>query len=175
MKKFYFFEGWTPFFWSLERRFFCSRISYNTFSWAVLRYKKAWKMALFFTKTMGLAVVKMWIFWYFKLFIFKGLRGVFIALEYRMTHFPELYCLKRKGWKKGPIFDQNYWLTPWENLNFSSFCSSFFYSLERRFLVLEYRQTHFLCFFFLKWKDEKKLNFWTKTVQDHGLTLLKKC
>ena len=58
-------------------------------------------MALFFTKTMGLAVVKMWIFWYFKLFIFKALRGVFFVLEYRKTHFPELYCLKRKGLKKG--------------------------------------------------------------------------
>lgn len=50
-----------------------------------------------------------------------------------------------------------------------------FYSLESYFLVLECRQTHFLCFFFLKWKDEKKLNFWTKTVEDHGLTVLKKC
>ena len=58
-------------------------------------------MAVFFTKTMGLAVLKMWIFLYFKLFIFKALRGAFFVLECRKTHFAELYCLKRKGWKKG--------------------------------------------------------------------------
>ena len=32
---------------------------------------------------------------------------------------------------------------PWKNLNFSTFRTSCFYRLERRFLVLKYRKTHF--------------------------------
>ena len=31
----------------------------------------------------------------------------------------------------------------WKNVNFSTFSSSCFYSLERRFVVLEYRKRHF--------------------------------
>ena len=34
-------------------------------------------------------------------------------------------------------------LTLWKNVNFSTFRTSCFYSLERRFLVLEYRKRHF--------------------------------
>ena len=72
-----------------------------------------------------------------------------------------------KRMEKGPIFDQNYWLTPWENLNFWSVSSSFFYSLERHFLVLEYRKTHFPGRYWLK-KMEKGTFF----NQNHGLTCL---
>ena len=31
----------------------------------------------------------------------------------------------------------------WKNVNFSTFSTSCFYSLEKRFFVLEYRKTHF--------------------------------
>ena len=45
--------------------------------------------------------------------------------------------------ENGPIFDQKHGLTVRENVNFSTFLTSSFYSLERRFFVLEYRKRHF--------------------------------
>ena len=45
--------------------------------------------------------------------------------------------------EKWPFSDQNHGLTPWENVNFSTFWTSFSNSLERGFLVLEYRKRHF--------------------------------
>ena len=45
-----------------------------------------------------------------------------------------------------------------------------FYSLERRFFVLEYRKTHFSGLYCLKRKDRNKSSFWTK----NGLTPLEK-
>ena len=47
----------------------------------------------------------------------------------------------------------------------------FFYSLERRFFLLEYHKTHFPCLYCLKNKVEK----WPILDQNHGLTPLEKC
>ena len=47
----------------------------------------------------------------------------------------------------------------------------FFYSLERRFSVLEYRKRHFPSLYCLK----KKLEKWPFLDQNHGLTPLEKC
>ena len=41
------------------------------------------------------------------------------------------------------IFGLKPWVSLWKNANFSTFYSSCFYSLERRFVVLEYRKSHF--------------------------------
>ena len=65
----------------------------------------------------------------------------FFALEKRKRHFLGLYCLKKKL-EKWPFLDQNHELTPLENVNFSTFIT-FFYSLETRFFILEYRKRHF--------------------------------
>ena len=48
---------------------------------------------------------------------------------------------------------------PWKNLNFSTFWTSCFYSLERRFFILEYRKTHFPAMYCLKTKRGKMANF----------------
>ena len=45
--------------------------------------------------------------------------------------------------EKWPFWDQNNGLPIWKNVNFSSFGTSSFYCLERRFLNLEYRKSHF--------------------------------
>ena len=44
---------------------------------------------------------------------------------------------------------------PWKNVNFSTFLTSCFYSLERRFSTLEYRKRHFSGLYCLKKKVEK--------------------
>ena len=46
--------------------------------------------------------------------------------------------------EKWPYWDQNHELTPLEkNVNFSTFGTSCFYYLQRRFFNLEYRKSHF--------------------------------
>ena len=161
MKKFYFFDTWIFCFLSVERRFFVLEYRITQFPGLYCFIKKLeyWP---FFHQNHGFSCCKMWIFWYFNLFILKALRGVFFVLEYRKTDFLELYCLKRKGLKKSQFLTKTIGLTPWENLNFSSFWSSFFFSLERR-LVLEYRKTHFPGRYWLK-KDGKRDIFLTKTM-----------
>ena len=43
----------------------------------------------------------------------------------------------------------------WKNVNFSTFSTSFFNSLERRFFVLQYRKKHFAGLYCLKEKVGK--------------------
>ena len=50
----------------------------------------------------------------------------------------------------------------WKHLNFSSFSTSCFYSLERCFFSLEYHKTHFPGLDFLKKEDGKITNFGPK-------------
>ena len=52
--------------------------------------------------------------------------------------------------EKWPFLDQNRGLTPLKNVTFSTFRTSCFYSLERRFFVVEYRKRHFPGPYYLK-------------------------
>ena len=58
-----------------------------------------------------------------------------------------------------------------EIVSFSTFCSSVFYSLERRFFVLQYRKGHFRMLYCRKKKLEKD----PFLDQKHGLIRLEKC
>ena len=81
---------------------------------------------------------KISIFGLFELLDFFALKGVFPF----QNIFPKI-----KRWKKCPILDQSHGLTPLEKSQFSQFLNFLiFFSLERRFLVLEYRKTHFLAY-----------------------------
>ena len=101
---------------------------------------------------------------------FYSLERRFFVLEYRKKYFPGLYCLKKKL-EKWPFLDQNHGLTPLEKCQFFEFSTSFFYSLERRFFVLEYRKRYFPGLYCAK---EKKLEKWPFLDQNHGLTPLEK-
>ena len=101
-------------------------------------------------------------------------RRVFV-LQCRKRHFPSLYCLKKKRWKnfhlwiktmeKWLFLDKNHGLTTLEKWPFSTFWTSCFYSLERRFFVLEYRERHFPGLYCLNQKKTlKNGHFWTKTM-----------
>ena len=95
----------------------------------------------------------------------------FFVLEYRRRHFPGLYCLKKKFGKMA-FFGPKPWNDPFtKNVNFSTIWTSCFYSLERRFFVLEYRKRHFTGLYCLK----KKLEKWPFLDQNHGLIPLEKC
>ena len=87
----------------------------------------------------------------------------FFVLECRERHFHGLYWLKIK-FEKWLFLDQNHGLTPWKNVNFSSFSTCCFYRLERRFYVLEYRKRHFPGLYWLKKKICKNGHFWIKTM-----------
>ena len=72
---------------------------------------------------------KISIFRHFKLLVFIAQKGIF-AVEYRKTHFPGLYCLK-KNLEKWPFLDQNRGLTPLEKCQFSDF-SNFLFSIAKK-------------------------------------------
>ena len=91
-------------------------------------------------------------------FCFYSLERRFFVLEYRKIHFTALYCLKKVP--KMATFGPKAWVTPFgKNVNFSTFWSCCFYSLERRFFVLEYRKRHFLGLYWIKKKVGKMAIF----------------
>ena len=93
---------------------------------------------------------------------FYSLETRFFVLEYRKTHFPGLYCLKTKDGKMAN-FKQKPWVNPFGKIAiFSTFWTCCFCSLEKRFIVLEYRKTHFPALYCLKTKDGKMANFGSK-------------
>ena len=95
---------------------------------------------------------------------FYSLERRFFVLEYRKRHFPGLYCLKKKV-EKMAIFGPKPWVNPFGKMSvFSTFLTSCFYSLERRFFVVKYRKRHFPGLYCPKKKWWKNSHFWTKTV-----------
>ena len=87
---------------------------------------------------------KILIFRLFEIFVF-----IVQLLECHKTHYPN-----KEKMKKWPILDHNHVL--WKNLNYLTFKTSCFYSLERLFLVLEYHKTHYNGYISLK----KRMEIW---------------
>ena len=86
----------------------------------------------------------------------------FFDVEYRKRHFPGLFCQKKKKLEEGPFLDQNHGLTALEKCQIIDFWISGFYSLERRFFVLEYRKRPFPGKYCLKKKVGKLSIFGAK-------------
>ena len=120
--------------------------------------KKIGKTAHFFDQQDGLTPLEKWQFSTVWNCYFYSLERRFFVLEYHERHFPGLYCLKKKVWKM-PLVDQNHGFTPLEKVEFSTVWTSCFYSLERRFFVLEYNERHFLGLYCLKKKVGKAAIF----------------
>ena len=69
------------------------------------------------------------------------------------------------------IFEPKPWVNPLGKMSiFSTFWTTCFYSLQRRFFVLEYHKGHFPGLYCLKKKSWKNGHFGTKTI---GLPLCK--
>ena len=128
--------------------FFRSRISEKTFSWPILPKKKSWKNVNFLT---------LWNSCFYSLE-----RGCFV-LEYSKRDFSGLYCVKKKVWKMA-IFEPQLSVNPLGKMSIlSTFSTSSFYSLKRRFYVIQYHKRHFPALYCLK-KKLKNRHFWTKTM-----------
>ena len=78
----------------------------------------------------------------------------FFLLEYPKGHFPGLKCLKKKVGKMA-IFGPKPWVNPFRKMSLFRHFELFFYSLKRRYFVLEYRKRHFPGVCCLKKKVEK--------------------
>ena len=92
---------------------------------------------------------------------FYSLERCFFVLEYRKRHFTALYCLKKICWKNGHFFPKP-WVNPFGKMAIFQLFEPFFYSLERRFFVLEYRKGHFPMLYCRKKKDGKMAIFGPK-------------
>ena len=111
-----------------------------------------------FDQNHGLTSFEKWQFFHFSNFLFlQPEKGFFFVLEYRKTHFPGLYYLKKKNMEKWPIFDQNH--GPLEKWQFFHFLKFLFYSLKRHFFVLEFLKTHFPLLYCLRKKFGNMANF----------------
>ena len=113
-------------------------------------------MAIFGPKPWVNPFGKMSIFQLFEIGVFFRLEGRFFVLEYRKRHFPSLIRVKKRL-EKRPFLDQKHGLTPLEKYEFFTLINLWFFFLERRFLVLEYRKRHFPAQFCQKkrsWKND---------------------
>ena len=80
----------------------------------------------FFDQNHGLTPLEKFNFSTFLTLFFWGLERRFFVLEYCKSHFPGLYCKKKKDMEKWPFFDQNHGLTPLEKSQFFDFLNFFF-------------------------------------------------
>ena len=112
-------------------------------------------MAIFQSKPWVNLFRKISIFRLFELLGFFSLERRFFVLEYRKTHFPGIYQIKKKVEKREIFFDRNHGSTPLEISQSLDLLKFFFYSLERLFYVLEYRKTQFPGLYCQKKKLEK--------------------
>ena len=111
-------------------------------------------MAIFGPKPWVIPLGKMSTFDFLN-FLFLSIDNSFFVLEYHSKHFPGPYCLNKKSWKNGHFWTKNHRLTPLEKCEFFDFWTSFFFSLEKRFFVLQYRKRHFPGLYCLKKKSGK--------------------
>ena len=99
-------------------------------------------MAVFGPKPWVNPFGKMSIFRLLELLVFIAQKGVF-SFQNMVKDIFLAYIAFKKKLEKWPFLDQNHGLTPLKNVNFSTFGTSCFYCLERRFFNLEYRKSHF--------------------------------
>ena len=119
-------------------------------------------MAVFGPKPWVSTFGKMSIFRLFATCCFYSVERLFLSLDYHKRHFPDLYCLKKKDEKMG-IFGPKPLVNPFGKMSiFRLFSTCCFYSLERRFLSLDYHRRHFPGLYCLKRKVRKMAFFWPK-------------
>ena len=112
-----------------------------------------------------------WPFLDFLNFLFLQLRKVFLRSIISQKNFSRSLLPKKKFGKKA-ISGRKPWVNPFQkHFNFSTFSTSFCYSLGSRFAVLEYCERHFPGLYSLK----KTFDTWPFLDKDHKLTPFEKC
>ena len=106
-------------------------------------------MAIIGTKPQVNPFGKISTFRLFELYLFIDQKG-FFWFQNVVKHIFLTYIALKKKLEKQSFLDQKYGLTLWKNLNFLTSLTFRFYSLERCFLVLEYRKNNFPGLYCLK-------------------------
>ena len=101
---------------------------------------------------------------------FYCLQRRFFVLDYRQSHFPYQYCLK-KMMEKWPYLDQNHGLTPLEKCQFFDILNFLFLQPRKAFFQSRISKKSFFRPILSKKQSSKNGQFWTK---NHGLTPLEK-
>ena len=125
----------------------------------------------------GLTTLEKYQFFDFLTSCFYSLERRFFVLTYRKRYFLGLYSIKQKVAKMA-IFGHKPWVNPLsKNVNFWTFWTCCFYSLERRFFVLEYRKKIFLPYIAKEKKVGKMAIFGQKSLKKNinFSTLLTSC
>ena len=99
-------------------------------------------MAIFGPKPWVNPFEQMSIFRRFKLKVFIAQKGVF-SFHNIVKDIFQAYIASKKKFEKWLVFDLNHGLTPLEKLQFFDVLNFCFYSVGRRFFVLEYPKSHF--------------------------------
>ena len=106
-------------------------------------------MAIFGPKPAVNHFGNMSIFRLFKLLDFIAYNGV-LWLYNTVKELLRNYLLQKKSWNNGHFWTKTMRYLPWKNVNFSTVSTSCFYSLDRRFFVLEYCKRNFPALYCLK-------------------------
>ena len=110
-------------------------------------------------------------FFAFLIFLFLKVRKAYFLFWNIIKDISLAHIDKKKNFEKWLLLDPITGLTPLEKCQYSTVWTSCFYSLERRFFVLEYHERHFPGLYCVKKKVEK----WPFLERNHGLNPLEKC
>ena len=119
------------------------------------------KMAKFeiFDQKHGPTPLKECSFFDFIKFLFLQSKKAFFLCRISLDAFSGLILPQIKRWKNFQFFDITHGLSPQEKFQFWTLLTSLSYCLNRRFSLLEYRQTYYSRLFSLKQKDGKFSKF----------------
>ena len=102
--------------------------------------------------------------------LFLWRRKGFLVLEYRKTHFPGLYCLRKEDAKMA-IFLQKPWVDPFRKMAIFDFSNLLFLKPREGFFRSKISCKTHCCSLYFPQKTMEKSPFFH---QNHGLTPLKK-
>ena len=126
--------------------------------------KKKRKICIFRKGFLFMVLVKNFRLVYFFVLSKFGLQRLFGDFVKRKLAFLHDILFVSYRWKNGHFWTKTMSYPLWKNVNFSTFWTFCFYSLERCFFVLEYRKRHFPGLYCLKkasWKNVNFSTFWT--------------
>ena len=103
-------------------------------------------------------------------FLFLQPRKVFFVLEYRKSHFPNQYCLKKRVGKMA-ILGPKPWINPFGKMSFFRILELLVFITQKGVFSIQIIEK----VIFLTYTAEKKmLEKWPYLDQNHGLTFLEK-
>ena len=135
------------------------------------RKKNVGKMAIIGPKPWVNPFGKSSIFRHSKVLVFIAKKGVFFVLEYRKSHYPNQYCLKKRVGKMA-ILGPKPWINPFGKMSFFRILELLVFITQKGVFSIQIIEK----VIFLTYTAEKKMSQkWPYLDQNHGLTFLEKC